>query len=275
MSDIATIFSAITTSVAVLSVTKDNVQVASSSASSSASSTGDTAAKATETSTVISDEIAIKQLNIPNNSDLQYNTTITNTSTTKKYCYKMNDCNCDCVNDCDVQYYENELKTWGQNNPNNQPSKFLWGSATSAFQVEGAPTADGKGPSIWDEFQKVPGAIYNGDNANVACNSYYQYKDDRTLLQNMGCNAYRFSIAWTRILPTGKGQVNQKGIDHYNKLIDDLIKHNITPLVTLFHWDLPLGLQQDYNGWLCKDKQIAIDFAYYADICFKNFGESV
>ena len=275
MTDIATIFLATTTTDAVLSVTQDSVQIASSSASSSARSTGNTATEATEKSSSISGQIAIKQLNIPNNPDLQYNTTVTNTTNTQKYCYKMNDCNCDCANDCDVAYYEKELKTWGQTTPDNTNNTFLWGAATSAFQVEGAPRADGKGPSIWDEFQKVPGAIYNGDNANIACNSYHQYEDDRKLLQNMGCNAYRFSIAWTRILPTGKGQVNQKGIDHYNKVIDDLIKHNITPLVTLYHWDLPLGLQEEYNGWLCKDKQIAIDFANYADICFKNFGDRV
>lgn len=272
---VSTIFVATTTSDAILTVTKDNVQVASSSASSSARSTGTTAAQATEISTLIADKIAIDRLNIPDTSTLQYNTTITNTSTTQQICYKMNDCNCDCVNDCDIEYYENELKTWGQNIPNNKNYNFLWGSATSAFQVEGAPRADGKGPSIWDEFQKVPGAIQNGANANVACNSYYQFKDDRKLLQNMACNAYRFSISWTRILPTGKGTINQKGIDHYNKVIDDLLKHNITPLVTLYHWDLPLALQEEYNGWLCKDKQIATDFANFADICFKNFGDRV
>lgn len=257
-----------TTSTATLSIVKNGNQIATSSSSASASAVTDTVTEAISDSSKLSNELSIISLKIPNNPNLVYNTTITNSGTTQKFC------NSDYNFDCDNTYYENELKNWGKNN-NKINTTFLWGASTSAFQVEGAFHADGKGPSIWNAFQDVSGSIQDGYKANIACNSYYQYKDDRKLLQNMGCKSYRFSIAWTRILPNGKGPVNQKGIDHYNKVIDDLIKHNITPLVTLYHWDLPLALQKEYNGWLCENKEIAIDFANYADICFKYFGDRV
>ena len=119
------------------------------------------------------------------------------------------------------------------------PDGFLWGAATAAYQIEGAPDADGKGPSIWDTFSHTPGKVFHGDTGDVACDSYYRYPEDIALLQRLGVGAYRFSLSWPRIQPDGRGGVNPKGIDYYNRLIDGLLEKGITPVVTLYHWDLP------------------------------------
>ena len=153
------------------------------------------------------------------------------------------------------------------------PKDFVWGSATASYQIEGGYLADGKGPSIWDAYTAIPGKIKNNDRGNIACDSYNRYQEDVALLRDLGANAYRFSLAWARILPIGSGEINQAGIDYYNRLIDALLAHNIAPWVTLYHWDLPLALQFEQDGWLSR--KTAECFAEYADVCFKNFGDRV
>lgn len=153
------------------------------------------------------------------------------------------------------------------------PKGFVWGSATSAYQIEGAWNEDGKGPSIWDAFCQIPSKVHLNETGNIACDHYHRFAEDVALMKRMGLKAYRFSIAWTRILPTGKGEINKKGIEFYNDLIDLLLYHDIEPWVTLYHWDLPLALQLEMDGWLNAD--IADYFAEYADICFQYFGDRV
>lgn len=154
----------------------------------------------------------------------------------------------------------------------NQP--FRWGVATAAYQIEGAVKADGRGPSIWDTFSALPGKISHGDQGTVADDSYFKYSEDIRLIRDMGLNSYRFSISWSRILPDGsKGSINFAAINHYNKLIDELIDANIEPFVTLYHWDLPQALEDRYEGWLSTE--IERDFRDYADVCFANFGDRV
>jgi beta-glucosidase len=152
------------------------------------------------------------------------------------------------------------------------PEGFLWGTATSAFQVEGSPLADGAGPSNWLRFTHTPGAIRDGDVADVACDHYRRYAADVELMRELGVNAYRFSIAWGRILPEGRGKVNQAGLDHYSRLIDHLCRHGIAPNVTLFHWDLPAALE-DEGGWLHPD--MPNWFADYAHTLFEAFDDRV
>ena len=152
---------------------------------------------------------------------------------------------------------------------------FYWGASTSAYQIEGYLTKGGQGVSQWDPWSKIPGNIVDGSTANVACNSYLQTDDLINLLLKTGCNSYRFSIAWTRIFPLGKGKINQEGVEHYNRLINKLLANNITPFVTLYHWDLPVALSKEYFGWLCENGEIWADFANYADFCFKTYGDRV
>jgi len=152
------------------------------------------------------------------------------------------------------------------------PDGFLWGAATAAYQIEGAPDADGKGPSIWDTFSHTPGKVFHGENGDVACDSYHRYPEDIAVLQQLGVGAYRFSLSWPRIQPDGRGAVNPKGIDYYNRLIDGLLEKDITPVVTLYHWDLPQPLQ-DKGGWATRD--IAEIFADYAGIAGEAFGDRV
>ncbi|CAH8386332.1 unnamed protein product [Eruca vesicaria subsp. sativa] len=156
------------------------------------------------------------------------------------------------------------------------PKGFIFGSATSAYQVEGAAHEDGRGPSIWDTFsEKYPEKIQDGSNGSIADDSYRLYKDDVALMHQIGFNAYRFSISWSRILPRGnlKGGINQAGINYYNKLINELLSKGIKPFVTIFHWDTPQGLEDAYGGF--RGEEIVNDFRDYADICFKNFGDRV
>ncbi|XP_015272598.1 PREDICTED: lactase-phlorizin hydrolase [Gekko japonicus] len=153
------------------------------------------------------------------------------------------------------------------------PNDFLWGVSTSAFQIEGGWNADGKGPSIWDNFSHVPGNINNNDTADVACDSYNKVDEDLYLLRALRVNTYRFSLSWPRIFPSGRNNsINSYGVDYYNRLIDGLLTTNITPMVTLHHWDLPQALQ-DIGGW---ENPILVElFNSFADFCFQTFGDRV
>ncbi|KAL0720531.1 hypothetical protein Bca4012_035130 [Brassica carinata] len=156
------------------------------------------------------------------------------------------------------------------------PKDFTFGSSTSAYQIEGAAHEDGKGPSIWDTFtEKHPERIKDGSNGSVAADSYHLYKEDVAIMHEIGLNAYRFSISWSRILPHGnlKGGINQAGIDYYNNLINELLSKGITPFATIYHWDTPQGIEDAYGGLL--GAEFVNDFRNYADICFKNFGDRV
>ena len=152
------------------------------------------------------------------------------------------------------------------------PEKFIWGVATSAAQIEGCIQKDGKGLSIWDAFSHIPGNITDGTTTADSCNSYLLYKKDIELMQRIGVNSYRFSVSWPRILPEGKGKVNQKGIDYYKNLVDVLLSRGIEPNITLYHWDLPYELHR-LGGWLNRD---CIEwFADYAELVVKNLGDRV
>lgn len=149
------------------------------------------------------------------------------------------------------------------------PENFLWGSASAAYQVEGAMEEDGKGLSVWDEFVKIPGKTFKGTTGEVAVDHYHRYKEDVRLMAEQGLKAYRFSVAWSRVIPDGDGEVNEAGIQFYENLIDELLAHNIEPVVTLYHWDIPQALQDKYNGW--ESRQVIEDFTRYATILFKRF----
>jgi beta-glucosidase len=152
------------------------------------------------------------------------------------------------------------------------PDNFLWGAATSAYQIEGSPLADGAGASIWQRFVNTPGTIRDGDTGDVACDHYRRYVSDVALMKEIGLQAYRFSISWSRVMPQGRGAVNPKGLDFYDKLVDELLANGIKPLVTLFHWDLPVALD-DQGGWLNRD--IADWFADYARVMFRKLDDRV
>jgi len=149
----------------------------------------------------------------------------------------------------------------------------VWGAATASYQIEGAVREGGRGPSIWDAFTHTPGKILNGDTGDVACDHYHRIEQDVLLMKEAGLQAYRFSIAWPRIQPDGKGAPNEVGIAFYNRLIDGLLEHGIEPWVTLYHWDLPLALQKECGGWLSRE--IVERFGTYAEICFDRFGDRV
>jgi beta-glucosidase len=152
------------------------------------------------------------------------------------------------------------------------PADFFWGAATSAYQVEGSPLADGAGPSIWHRFSHTPGRTYNGDTGDTACDHYRRFEADIALMQTLGLNAYRFSIAWGRVLPEGRGRINAKGLSFYEQLVDALLQRGIEPFVTLYHWDLPLRLDE-LSGWLNRD--IAYWFADYAQLMYRALGDRV
>jgi beta-glucosidase len=141
------------------------------------------------------------------------------------------------------------------------PSNFLWGCATASYQIEGAVSEDGRKPSVWDTFSHTPGKTYHGETGDVADDSYHRYKEDVQLLKNMGAKVYRFSISWSRVFPDGTGQPNPKGLDYYDRVVDELLKNNIDPYITLFHWDLPQALP---GGWQSRDTPKAFgDYAAY------------
>jgi len=152
------------------------------------------------------------------------------------------------------------------------PRGFLWGAATSAYQIEGSPLADGAGASIWHRFAHSPGLVRGGETGDVACDHYRRFAEDVALMSRLGLNAYRFSISWSRVLPTGRGTVNERGLDFYRRLVDTLLAHGIRPLVTLFHWDLPAALD-DRGGWLNPD--LADWFAGYAETLFRALDDRV
>ena len=147
--------------------------------------------------------------------------------------------------------------------PTQFPASFLWGAATSAYQVEGSPLADGAGPSIWHRFVRTPGMVRDCETGDVACDHYRRFKSDVALMKELGLNAYRFSIAWARVLPEGRGRVNPAGLGFYERLVDSLLEAGIQPMVTLYHWDLPAALD-DRGGWLNPD--VADWFADYAQV---------
>jgi beta-glucosidase len=152
------------------------------------------------------------------------------------------------------------------------PDGFVWGSATAAYQIEGAVRADGRGPSIWDTFSHEPGRIIDGTDGDVACDHYHRWSEDVALMADIGLGSYRFSIAWPRIVPTGSGAVNQAGLDFYRRLADALLDRGITPLATLYHWDLPQPLQ-DRGGW--TNRETAQRFAEYAEVVAGALGDRV
>ena len=152
------------------------------------------------------------------------------------------------------------------------PDRFVWGAATASYQIEGATLEDGRGESIWDRFSHTPGRVRDGDTGDVACDHYHRYRDDVALLAQLGLNAYRFSISWSRVLPSGTGTVNPRGLDFYDRLVDELLAHEIAPFVTLYHWDLPQALE-DAGGWPVRATAEA--FGDYAGIVAGRLGDRV
>ncbi|HEX2911530.1 MAG TPA: GH1 family beta-glucosidase [Chloroflexia bacterium] len=152
------------------------------------------------------------------------------------------------------------------------PPNFIWGAGTAAYQIEGGAYEDGRGESIWDRFCATPGKTLKGENGAVACDHYHRWREDIGLMQQLGLPAYRFSISWPRIVPAGWGQINSKGLDFYDRLVDGLLEAGITPYATLYHWDLPQALQ-DQGGW--PNRQTAYAFAEYAQIVLKRLGDRV
>ncbi len=152
------------------------------------------------------------------------------------------------------------------------PSNFLWGAATSSYQIEGGGLSEGRGESIWDRFSHTPGKVHNGDSGDVACDHLHLYPSDVALMSELGLKAYRFSTSWSRVLPAGVGDVNPAGLDFYDRLTDELLKHHIQPYLTLYHWDLPQALQ-DRGGWANPDS--VHWFADYADVMTRRLGDRV
>ena len=152
------------------------------------------------------------------------------------------------------------------------PDDFLWGAATAAYQIEGAVGAGGRTPSIWDTFSHTPGRVVNGDTGDVACDHFHRFRDDVKLMADLGLSAYRFSLAWPRIQPRGRGPVNQAGVDFYQELVDALLAEGIEPWVTLYHWDLPQEIE-DAGGWPARDT--ASRFAEYASLAHDALGDRV
>lgn len=149
---------------------------------------------------------------------------------------------------------------------------FMWGVATASYQIEGATREDGRGPSIWDAFSNMPGRVFEGHNGDIACDHYNRWEEDLDLIQSMGVKAYRFSIAWPRIIPDGRGEVNQRGLDFYDRLLDGLVARGIKAFPTLYHWDLPLNLA-GYGGW--TDRDTATAFADYTTAVVKRLGDRI
>jgi beta-glucosidase len=152
------------------------------------------------------------------------------------------------------------------------PADFVWGAATAAYQIEGATQEDGRGESVWDRFAATPGKVRNGDTGAIACDFYHRYPQDIALVRELGLDAFRFSVAWPRVLPEGRGRVNQAGLDFYDRLVDELLAQGIEPFVTLFHWDTPQALE-DEGGW--SERATAEAFAEYAEVVAGRLGDRV
>ncbi len=152
------------------------------------------------------------------------------------------------------------------------PTDFLWGTATAAYQIEGAVSEDGRGPSVWDTFCHTPGAVERSETGDVACDHYHRWRDDVALMGDLGARAYRFSMSWPRVMPSGRGTVNAAGLDFYDRLVDGLLERDIVPFITLYHWDLPQTLQ-DAGGWLNRDTARAL--ADYAAVVTRRLGDRV
>ncbi|MEX2308869.1 MAG: GH1 family beta-glucosidase [Pirellulales bacterium] len=155
---------------------------------------------------------------------------------------------------------------------NTFPADFVWGAATSAYQIEGSPLADGAGESIWHRFSHTPGKIADGSHGDFACDHYRRFREDVRLMRELGIRAYRFSTSWSRVLPEGTGRVNHAGIDFYSRLVDTLLEHDIQPMLTLYHWDLPAALE-DRGGW--ADPRSADWFAEYAQLMYQPLADRV
>lgn len=153
------------------------------------------------------------------------------------------------------------------------PPDFGWGAATAAYQIEGAASEDGRKPSVWDVFSRIPGRVKNGDTGDVACDHYHRFAADVKLMAELGIKHYRFSISWPRIIPDGRGAVNEKGVDFYRRLTDTLLQHGITPHATLFHWDSPQALEVLYGSW--RSREMAKDFAEYCTQTVKRLGDRI
>lgn len=152
------------------------------------------------------------------------------------------------------------------------PDGFLWGTASSSYQIEGAFDVDGRGASIWDTFSKTPGKVVNGDTGDNACDHYHRFDEDIAIMKDLGVKAYRFSIAWPRLFPQGDNVREERGFAFYNRLINALIAARIEPMITLYHWDLPQTLE-DKGGWANRD--VVEAFAHYAGACAAAFGDRV
>src|ERR1700681_2860529 len=152
------------------------------------------------------------------------------------------------------------------------PDDFLWGVATSAYQIEGALQEGGRGESIWDRFARKPGAIADGSDGSTACDHFHRYREDVALMRRLGVRAYRFSVAWPRILPSGRGNALGAGLDFYDALVDELLAAGITPFATLNHWDMPQALE-DEGGWAARSTVAC--FTDYADVVSRRLGDRV
>jgi beta-glucosidase len=153
------------------------------------------------------------------------------------------------------------------------PAGFQWGAATAAYQIEGATKEDGRKPSVWDTFSATPGRVFQGQTGDIACDHYHRYKDDIKMMAELGLQNYRFSIAWSRIIPEGRGPVNEAGVDFYRRLVDCLLDHGITPYATLFHWDSPQALEDRYGSW--QSREMAKDFAEYVSAIVSRLGDRI
>jgi beta-glucosidase len=156
--------------------------------------------------------------------------------------------------------------------PNVFPDDFLWGAATAAYQIEGAVAEDGRGESIWDRFCATPGKVRNGDSAAIACDFYHRYPGDIALMRDLGLTALRLSVAWPRVLPDGRGKVNEQGLDFYDRLVDELLANDIEPVVTLYHWDLPVALE-DAGGW--PERSTVDAYCEYTEVVARRLGDRV
>ena len=152
------------------------------------------------------------------------------------------------------------------------PPDFLWGAATASYQIEGAAHEAGRGESVWDRFCATPGKVRNGDSGEIACDFYHRYPEDIALMRELGLDVFRFSIAWPRVLPHGRGAINEAGLDFYDRLVDELLAHELEPFVTLFHWDTPQALE-DVGGW--PSRATAEAFVEYTQAVVGRLGDRV